>query len=52
MAETATTIIQAHGSSPDWTAIVGIVVAGVVGPTLGYIAAWLSDRRKFQHERG
>ena len=33
------------------TAIVGIVVAGVVGPTLGYVAAWLSDKRKFRHER-
>jgi hypothetical protein len=38
-------------SSPDWTAIVGIVVAGVVGAGLGYLAAWRSDIRKFRHER-
>jgi hypothetical protein len=32
-------------------AIVGIVVAGVGGPTLGYVASWLGDRRRFRHER-
>jgi len=37
--------------SVEATAIVGIVVAGVVGPTLGYLARWYSDLRRFQHER-
>jgi hypothetical protein len=32
---------------PDWTAIVGIVTAGVVGP----VGNWLADRRRFSHER-
>ncbi len=32
-------------------AIVGIVVAGVVGPALGYVAAWRVDQRRFNHER-
>jgi hypothetical protein len=35
----------------DSTAIVGIVVAGVVGPGLGYIAGWRSDMRRFWHDR-
>lgn len=39
-------------AATDWTAIVGIVVAGVVGPALAYVAAALSDRRHFRHERG
>lgn len=33
------------------TADIGIIVAGVVGPGLGYVAAWRSDRRRFHHER-
>jgi hypothetical protein len=37
--------------SGEATAIVGIVVAGVVGPALGYVAGWRSDRRRFRHER-
>jgi hypothetical protein len=38
-------------TSSELTAVVGIVVAGVVGPGLGCLAAWRSDRRKFRHER-
>jgi hypothetical protein len=33
------------------TAIIGIIVAGVVGPALGYLAGWWSDRSRFRHER-
>ncbi len=33
------------------TANIAIIVAGVVGPGLGYIAAWRGDRRRFGHER-
>jgi hypothetical protein len=35
----------------DAQTIVAIVVAGVVGPGLGYFAAARSDRRRFRHER-
>ena len=34
-----TTIVQVHTESSNWTAIVGIIVAGVVGPALGYAGA-------------
>jgi len=33
------------------TAEIGIVVAGVVGPGLGYVAGWRSDVRRFGVER-
>jgi hypothetical protein len=36
----------------DWTALGGIVTAGVLGPALGYYAAKRADVRRFQHERG
>jgi hypothetical protein len=32
------------------TAIVGIVVAGVVGPAVAALAMWVADRRRFIHE--
>jgi hypothetical protein len=44
------TVIQ-QASGTNWTAIAGIFIAGVVGPVVGYWAAWRSDLRRFHHER-
>jgi hypothetical protein len=43
--------VPAPASGTDWTAIDGIVVAGVVGPAVGYFVAWRADQRRFRHER-
>jgi hypothetical protein len=39
-------------SAAFWTGIAGIVVAGVLGPAVGYWASARADRRRFGHERG
>jgi hypothetical protein len=35
----------------EGTAVVGIIVAGVVGPAIAVYASRLADRRRFEHER-
>jgi hypothetical protein len=38
-------------SAAFWTGIAGIVVAGVLGPTVGYWASARAEQRRFGHER-
>ena len=47
----ATVIVQSEPWSTPVLAGVGIVVAGVLGPGVGYWAAARSDRRRFKHEQ-
>jgi hypothetical protein len=45
------TVIEIHSTSTTVTAVVGIVVAGVVGPAIAIVASKWADRRRFDHER-